>query len=211
MLGRLCELPTLYCDQRGIAAVDHGDVDVDGLHPLQDQCAGPSLHGRRSLRSRRRSSSGGPVQHRHRPLDVAAAELRLQLLLVRQVEQSLCHLVPPKEHPHLATLSRLHNGASQSLPFHSMDDVHGGCPGFGEVINDNYGMARRNHPRLGRRVANARARWYDPTPVPSRRQFHADKLSTRATSGRRGERRPDVPGATDPERSATDGRHHRVQ
>ena len=39
----------------------------------------------------------------------------------------------------------------------------------------------------------------------------ADQLSTRATSGRRGERRPDVPGATDPERSATDGRHHRVQ
>ena len=39
----------------------------------------------------------------------------------------------------------------------------------------------------------------------------ADQLPTRQTSGRRGERRPDVPGATDPERSATDCRHRRVQ
>ena len=60
-----------------------------------------------------------------------------------------------------------------------------------------------------------------PTPVPSRRRFHPDagsiptpvpcgKAVNPQTSGRRGERRPDVPGATEPERSATGCRHRRV-
>ena len=55
-------------------------------------------------------------------------------------------------------------------------------PQFWRMINDNYGMAPENHHGLGWRVANARARWPDPTqkfhpdassiptPVPSRRR-----------------------------------------
>ena len=44
-----------------------------------------------------------------------------------------------------------------------------------------------------------------PTPVP------CGKAVNPQTSGRRGERRTDVPGATEPERSATGCRHRRVQ
>ena len=41
------DLPALHGDQRGIVAhiaIHDGDVDVDGLHPLQDQRTDPPLH-----------------------------------------------------------------------------------------------------------------------------------------------------------------------
>ena len=61
MPGRRSGLLALNGDQRGIiadAAVDDGDVDVDGVHPLERQGTGPSVDGLGLIGLRRRLPGG---------------------------------------------------------------------------------------------------------------------------------------------------------